>query len=205
MPRPRFQRLGAEQQDAILNAALQEFADNGFAEASLNRIIEASGISKGSLYYYFDDKQDLYRHLIHLHMKRMITQAGPFSIPPATDPDSYWSTVEAYCLRLVRVLDASPRLASLLRHWWSVTSGPTIEQLQEEAEQTAIAWLVQALATGQAAGAVRTDVPDALLLAVITAMGRVIDQWVISGPSDPASHQDAVRVTVGMLRRAVEP
>ena len=47
----------AQQQETILRAALAEFAAHGFADASLNRIIEAAGISKGSLYYYFDTRR----------------------------------------------------------------------------------------------------------------------------------------------------
>ena len=63
MPRPRFHKLPPAQQQAILGAALDEFATRGFSAASLNRIIEAAGISKGSMYYYFDGKEDLYAHV----------------------------------------------------------------------------------------------------------------------------------------------
>jgi AcrR family transcriptional regulator len=54
MVRSRFARLPPEQQQVILRAALEEFAARGFHDASLNRVIEAAGISKGSMYYYFD-------------------------------------------------------------------------------------------------------------------------------------------------------
>src|SRR5690606_7275086 len=63
MPRPRFHKLSGDQQQAILGAALEEFASHGFNEASLNRIIDAAGISKGSMYYYFDGKEDLFAHV----------------------------------------------------------------------------------------------------------------------------------------------
>ena len=48
------------QQQAILRAAFDEFATHGFSTASLNRIIDAAGISKGSMYYYFDSKEALF-------------------------------------------------------------------------------------------------------------------------------------------------
>jgi AcrR family transcriptional regulator len=51
MVRPRFAKLPQTQRDAILRAALDEFAAHGFHDASLNRVIEAAGISKGSMYY----------------------------------------------------------------------------------------------------------------------------------------------------------
>ena len=56
MARNRFDNLGSEKQEAILRAAGEEFAEKGFAGASINRIIRESGMSKGSVYYYFEDK-----------------------------------------------------------------------------------------------------------------------------------------------------
>ena len=59
-PRPRFERLDPERQEAILDAATREFAKEGPAHASLNKILAEAGVSKGAAYYYFDDKEDLF-------------------------------------------------------------------------------------------------------------------------------------------------
>lgn len=205
MPHPRFRTLAGERQEAILRAALDEFATHGFTEASLNRIIAAAGLSKGSMYYYFDSKDDLYAHLLRVQVEQLIARAGPFPVPTAADPDTYWSTIEGHCLRLVRALDASPQLASLLRDWMSGAGTPALRQAQRDAEQTTLPWLTQALAAGQVSGAIRTDIPDALLLAVSMAIGRVIDSWVIAEAPDPHEHAAAVHAIVGMLRRAIQP
>jgi AcrR family transcriptional regulator len=45
---------------ALFEAALTEFANNSYGIASLNDIIKASGLSKGSFYHRFADKMDLY-------------------------------------------------------------------------------------------------------------------------------------------------
>ncbi len=60
MPRQRLAKLDPAVRDRILSAACQEFSARGYDEASLNAIIEQAGISKGVLYYYFNDKTDLY-------------------------------------------------------------------------------------------------------------------------------------------------
>lgn len=205
MPRPRFHTLASERQEAILRAALDEFSTHGFTEASLNRIITAASLSKGSMYYYFDSKEDLYVHLLRVQVEQMVARAGPFPVPTAAEPCAYWSAIEDYCLRLVKALDASPQLARLLRHWMSGTGVPALEQAQRDAEQTALPWLAQALAAGQEIGAMRTDIPDALLLAVITAIGRVIDSWVIAEAPNPLDHAAAVHTIVGILQRAIQP
>jgi AcrR family transcriptional regulator len=204
VPRPRFHSLSAERRDAILRAALEEFSTHGFTDASLNRIITTAGVSKGSMYYYFDGKEDLYGHLLRVQVESMIAHAGPFPVPATPDPDAFWSVIEDHCLRLVRALDATPQLASLLRDGMSGTGAAT-EQTQRDAEQAALPWLTEVLRAGQEAGAIRTDVSDELLLAVGTAIGRVIDSWVLAGSSDPLAHIGAVHTIVDMLRRAIQP
>jgi AcrR family transcriptional regulator len=48
----------------LLDAALTEFMEYSYGEASLNNIIKNAGISKGTFYYHFEDKQALYLSLI---------------------------------------------------------------------------------------------------------------------------------------------
>ncbi|MEA2835378.1 MAG: TetR/AcrR family transcriptional regulator [Methylobacteriaceae bacterium] len=45
---------------AILKAATAEFAENGLAGARVDRIADVSGVNKRMLYYYFNNKDDLY-------------------------------------------------------------------------------------------------------------------------------------------------
>lgn len=47
----------------ILNAAYQEFAEHGYAQASTNRIVKEASIGKGMLFYYFKSKKDLFIYL----------------------------------------------------------------------------------------------------------------------------------------------
>ena len=60
-----FQNLDKEKQNRILNAALNEFAENGFEKASTNRIVKNAKIGKGMLFYYFQNKEELFSYLIH--------------------------------------------------------------------------------------------------------------------------------------------
>ena len=48
----------------LLEAALDEFCAKSYGEASLNNIIKNAGISKGTFYYHFQDKQTLYLTLL---------------------------------------------------------------------------------------------------------------------------------------------
>ncbi|WP_138420041.1 TetR/AcrR family transcriptional regulator [Aquibacillus sediminis] len=60
----KFSNLAKEKQTRILNAALEEFATNGFQQASTNKVVKNAGIGKGMLFYYFTNKKALYDYLI---------------------------------------------------------------------------------------------------------------------------------------------
>lgn len=48
----------------ILDAALRAFAEKGYDKTSMDDIVQASGLSKGTLYWYFENKQALFVALI---------------------------------------------------------------------------------------------------------------------------------------------
>lgn len=60
---PQFNHLKKEKQETIINAALKEFAENRYEKASTNKIVQEAGISKGSLFNYFENKKELYLYL----------------------------------------------------------------------------------------------------------------------------------------------
>ena len=53
MPKPD---VSQERKNQIIEAATAVFAEKGFYEARMDDIVEASGLSKGALYWYFDSK-----------------------------------------------------------------------------------------------------------------------------------------------------
>jgi len=57
---PTWERLPEARRSAVIAAAENEFAKNGFSRGSLNVIAREAGVAKGSLFQYFDDKVDLF-------------------------------------------------------------------------------------------------------------------------------------------------
>jgi len=55
----RIVKEAAVRRREILDTALELFADHGFDGTSVNRIIEAIGISKGAFYHHFRSKDDI--------------------------------------------------------------------------------------------------------------------------------------------------
>jgi AcrR family transcriptional regulator len=61
---PRWQRRAEDRPREISAAALEVFAEKGFAAARVEEIARRAGVSKGTLYLYFKDKEDLFRAVV---------------------------------------------------------------------------------------------------------------------------------------------
>ncbi|MCL2567997.1 MAG: TetR/AcrR family transcriptional regulator [Oscillospiraceae bacterium] len=66
-----FLALPEEKRRAIFHAAMAEFAEFGYEKASTNRIVQAAGIGKGMLFYYFGSKLELYQALLDQVSEKM--------------------------------------------------------------------------------------------------------------------------------------
>lgn len=64
MGQPKWQRRAEDRPREICAAALDVFAARGFAAAKLDEIAKRAGVSKGTLYLYFEDKEDLFRAVV---------------------------------------------------------------------------------------------------------------------------------------------
>lgn len=57
-------RIQRQRREEILEAALENFSQNGYRGASINEIAKAAGMSTPRLLYHFSDKQALYTELL---------------------------------------------------------------------------------------------------------------------------------------------
>ena len=60
---PKWKRRPKARADEILTAAIEVFGEVGFARAKLDDVAKKAGVSKGTLYLYFDSKEELFRRL----------------------------------------------------------------------------------------------------------------------------------------------
>ncbi len=59
-----FGKISPEKQDSIFTTAITVFAERGFDAANINEIAKLAGISIGSMYSYFESKEDLFLTLV---------------------------------------------------------------------------------------------------------------------------------------------
>ena len=178
MARARFENLEPERQETILAAAADEFAEHGYAGASLNRIIDAADISKGSLYYYFDDKADLFRSVVEAAMDRLFRVVEGMSFEDL-DRSSYWERVRDVGLRSIDLLKEDT---------WDVRLAMAFPRLREEPEagegvQPLLEWsrdfTRELLLRGRELQVVRRDLPLEFLVEVTMAVDEAGDRWMV--------------------------
>ena len=63
-PHQRWKRRKDERPQEILDAAYAVFAGKGFAAARMEDIAKAAGVTKGTLYLYFDSKEAVFKSLV---------------------------------------------------------------------------------------------------------------------------------------------
>lgn len=72
MPSSTFLNLPEDKQNRLMDAASREFSARPYNEASINKIIQDAGIPRGSFYMYFQDKEELFRYLVHGYVEQLL-------------------------------------------------------------------------------------------------------------------------------------
>jgi AcrR family transcriptional regulator len=61
---PKWRRRKDDRPSEIISAAIDIFAEKGFAAAKLDDVAKRAGIAKGTLYRYFETKDDMFRAVV---------------------------------------------------------------------------------------------------------------------------------------------
>jgi AcrR family transcriptional regulator len=74
-----------ERRQAILDAALTEFAEHGFASARIDDVARRAGVAKGTIYLLAKDKQDLFQQVV---LRALAPLLERLATPPRQAPAS---------------------------------------------------------------------------------------------------------------------
>ncbi|HEY6092981.1 MAG TPA: TetR/AcrR family transcriptional regulator [Gemmatimonadales bacterium] len=73
-PKPRWRRRKNARPEEIIKAALEVFADRGFAATKLEDVARKAGVTKGTIYLYFANKEALFKALVRETIVPVIAQ-----------------------------------------------------------------------------------------------------------------------------------
>ncbi len=131
MPKDTFLNLPEEKRNLIEDVALNEFAEHGFDSASINRIVEKADIAKGSFYQYFEDKGDLYKHILTRIGEEKLAYITPALQNPA-DLDFFSFLEEIYRSGLAFAKD-HPQKGRVAFEIYKNQTNPLFKEIYQEA------------------------------------------------------------------------
>ena len=185
MPKQTFFNLPENKRQAIIDIAIEEFANNDYRSASVSRIVAEAGIAKGSFYQYFEDKKELYLYLIDLgsQEKAKFLETHP---PPEPKMGTF-----AYLRWLfsvgVRFELTNSKLAKVAYRAY-YDDRPFFDEAMQHAEEQASAFARQLLLKGIDNGDLRADidVESAVFLfnLIILELGKYILTRLDIDPSE---------------------
>jgi AcrR family transcriptional regulator len=159
-------RRKAERPGEILEAAFEEFVQKGYAATRLEDVAARAGVTKGTIYFYFENKESVFVAMVRELSQPVHIQAEEFvASNQATAPDF----LRAYLRLLYRIIATDPRAREVLR--LLIAEAGRFPELIDEHYRNfmgpAVERLRQALAEGAAKGEIRQspalEFPELLL------------------------------------------
>ncbi|MBD3858097.1 MAG: TetR/AcrR family transcriptional regulator [Acidobacteria bacterium] len=178
MARPRFANLDLDTRHRILETAAEEFASRGFEGVSLNQLIDRLGMSKGSFYYYFDDKADLFTTVADLAWA-IVLPVEQLDLE-TFNADTFWPSLEALMQEARSRIRANPWLVGFTRMMYDPPEIAGVRESLAEKFDEARQWQAELIRRGQTLGAVRVDLPVELLQALLVGADEAGDRWFVS-------------------------
>ena len=208
--RPTFLNLPEDKQARIIEAALTEFADKGYQQASLNTIVAASGIAKGSLYQYFTDKSGIFLYVFDFAIavvRRLLVQ-----VKDSSREEDFFTRLERSLLAGLDFIRQYPKIYGLYLKILFDQQAPQRQELLQRVRQYAADYLHSLLRQGVARGELRPDLPAASAVFLLDAL---LDRFlqaaslpafdVVLGleQADPEARRQRVREFMDVLRRGL--
>ncbi len=155
MPKDTFHNLPPEKRARIAEAAIAEFAEKGYAGASISRIVARARIAKGSFYQYFDGKIVLFRWLLYeWGGQRKLESIKEL---PAPDGADFWEQLAYMFIAGLRFGLNNPRLSRVAAVLWHPSADLELQAVVGEWQSLARNNWKLLLQQGQAMGQVRPD------------------------------------------------
>lgn len=186
--KPLFLQISAQKRDTILTVAEEEFSRRGYTETSIGSIAERAGISVGSLYKYFADKEALYLSLVQRSFAML-----EHALRPILEADS--------CLmdKLSAILDAlfeqgkkNPSTTRLYQRFTTETNPDLASRLADRLETFTARNYATLLTQARKEGLVKSEV-DARVLAYCLDNILLALQFATATPY----HQNRMKIYLG--------
>ena len=158
-PKSRARRK-AERPEEILNAAFEEFVLNGYAGTRLDDVARRAGVTKGTIYVYFPNKEQVFTTMVRELTKPLHARMHAYlDAAQANAPD----LLRGYLRLFYEIMAQDRRSREILR--LLIAEAGRFPVLLDEHYEDAIGPVIARLQNALRAAADRGDIRDAPILA----------------------------------------
>ncbi|MCP5456125.1 MAG: TetR/AcrR family transcriptional regulator [Thermotogae bacterium] len=151
-----------EKENELYENAYAEFSEKGYEKASLNNILKKTGISKGTFYYHFKNKEDLYIKLLHMAFdkKKEIMNDIYNKYPDTTD---IFKIMEMQAEAFVKYAFENKLFYKFSVSFLKEKGTDIYEKVFSSAEEQKNEIIDKIIKTGIKNGSIRKDLPESFL------------------------------------------
>ena len=188
----RRAQYSASTKRALVDAALEQFSEKGYAATSLDAIVSAAAVTKGALYHHFSGKQALFEAVF----ERVEAQAAQEIAVAAKGVEDPWEkSITGLRGFLAVVQDPTYRRVVM-------QEGPAVlgyERFREHEERSSFAIVLDIVQTVLSAGPLALDEPmvetfSRIFFGALSSAGESV-----SGSSDPEEASQRVEAAIGYI------
>lgn len=166
----------SEKHRRIIEAAIKVFARNGFYNSKVSEIAREAGVADGTIYLYFQNKDDILISLFEEEMNNVLEQVGR---EVAAEPDPA-KKLARFALAHLHLVEENQQLAEIIQVEVRQSS-KFMKEYQNEGFHKYLNIISAIIREGQAQGVFREDInPGIAKRAVFGALDEMSRYWVLS-------------------------
>lgn len=191
--------IEAARRSQLVDAAIEVIASVGYAQASLSRIAENAGISKGVISYHFADKD----HLIRQTVEQILAAFGSYMRPRVqAERDSAAAMLRAYIESHVGFMREHRKHILALVDILSNARGKNGKCVVNPKDDSGLTALEQILRRGQRTGEFRRLSPRVMAVAIRGALDAIAPQMVTDPELDFEAYSRELTTIFDLATRA---
>ena len=177
-----------ETRSRILEAAVQVFASKGYHDTKVDDIVSQSQTSKGSFYFYFPSKQDIFMALVDTFADLLESRLRE----RLSAEESGTARVEA-ALRICLETFGQYRSLAKIALVQATGLGTAFEEKRQAVNQRFIEIVRENLESAMADGSIPPLDTEIAACAWVGALNEIVLRWVYTGQPDPQRSLPALR------------
>jgi AcrR family transcriptional regulator len=173
--------------DALIQAALELFAERGYSEVGTEEIVKRARVTRGALYHHFADKADLFR-AVHDRVEQELVAKVAAQMEGVSDP---WEVMITGTRAFLDACESGPVKQIAL------SDAPAVlgwQEWREIDERYGLGLMKAALGGAIEAGVLREVPLDALSHLMLGALTEAA--FVVANAEDPVATRDQVEMAL---------